>query len=349
MQGSSYSLIERDTFSEQYTRILKNDLALGINMRAFLLSLLMMTVCLAGCVSNDAANESDIGDTTQDELALPVWEIGDQWLYTFITPEFGEDSTRLVVADIREDDGLFMLGISSEGEAQRHAVINHNPFLGRITMDGLSVYENGEPQQVFNFPWEVGNTWQFRLLSQDWIANTDNIYNGEVSVSAISNDGHTLSYVFSGRDGFIKNLVWSDNEGVKNLEMTLNQKNVGYSGDVYFYRAGDIHDNLYEENDQEIYDTFLDEGYSPNEAWDTLVWYLDVEISQQGGSGSLSIKDHQGASPLTRAWGAGATEKGSFGTIPSNSGEHSITVTLRGQDSHVHLKVAGALVRSWTL
>ena len=70
---------------------------------------------------------------------------------------------------------------------------------------------------------------------------------------------------------------------------------------------------------------------------------------RQGGSGSLSIKDHQGASPLTRAWGAGATEKGSFGTIPSNSGEHSITVTVRGQDSFVHLKVAGALVRSWTL
>ena len=131
--------------------------------------------------------------------------------------------------------------------------------------------------------------------------------------------------------------------------MNLNEKKTDYSGDVFFYRAGDIHDNLYEENDQEIYDTFLDEGYSPNEAWDTLVWYLDVEISQQGGSGSLSIKDHEGASPLTRAWGAGATEKGSFGTIPSNSGDHSITVTLRGQDSFVHLKVAGALVRSWTL
>ncbi|DAC24676.1 MAG TPA: hypothetical protein HA345_01305 [Candidatus Thalassarchaeaceae archaeon] len=216
-------------------------------------------------------------------------------------------------------------------------------------MDGLSVYENGEPQSVFNFPWEVGNTWDFRLLGQDWSANTDNIYNGEVTVSAISGEGHTLSYVFSGREGFIKSLLWTDNEGVDHLQMNLNEKKTGYSGDVFFYRAGDIHDNLYEENDQEIYDTFLDEGYSPNEAWDTLVWYLDVEISQQGGSGSLSIKDHQGASPLTRAWGAGATEKGSFGTIPSNSGDHSITVTLRGQDSLVHLKVAGALVRSWTL
>jgi hypothetical protein len=242
-----------------------------------------------------------------------------------------------------------MLGISSEGEAQRHAVINHNPFLGRVTMDGLSVYENGEPQPVFNFPWEVGNTWEFRLLGQDWSAKTDDIFNGEVTVSASSSEGHELDYVFSGRQGFIKSLLWTDNEAVVNLQMSLVQKDTGYTGDVFFYRAGDIHDNLYEENDQEVYDTFLDEGYSPNEAWDTLVWYLDVEISQQGGSGSLSIKDHQGASPLTRAWGAGATEKGSFGTIPSNSGEHSITVTVRGDGSFVHLKVAGALVRSWTL
>jgi hypothetical protein len=314
----------------------------------FLVLLLLCTSVLAGCVSD--SESADKGDTTtEDQKMLPVWEIGDNWLYTFITPQFGEDSARLVVADVRTEDGLFMLGISSEGEAQRHAVINHNPFLGRVTMDGLSVYENGDPQPVFNFPWTVGNSWDFRLLGQDWTATTDNIYNGEVTVSATSTENHELNYVFSGSQGFIKSLLWTDNEGIDHLEMNLNQKKTGYTGDVFFYRAGDIHDNLYEENDQEIYDTFLDEGYSPNEVWDTLVWYLDVEITQQGGSGSLSIKDHQGASPLTRAWGAGATEKGSFGTIPSNSGDHSITVTLRGQDSFVHLKVAGALVRTWTL
>ena len=314
----------------------------------FLVLLLLCTSVLAGCVSDsESAQEADT--TTDDQKQLPVWEVGDNWLYTFITPQFGEDSARLVVADVRTDDGLFMLGISSEGEAQRHAVINHNPFLGRVTMDGLSVYENGDPQPVFNFPWMVGDSWDFRLLGQDWTATTDNIYNGDVTVSATSTEDHELSYVFSGSQGFIKSLLWTDNEGIDHLEMNLNQKKTGYTGDVFFYRAGDIHDNLYEENDQEIYDTFLDDGYSPNEVWDTLVWYLDVEISQQGGSGSLSIKDHEGASPLTRAWGAGATEKGSFGTIPTNSGDHSITVTLRGQDSFVHLKVAGALVRSWTL
>ena len=319
-------------------------------MRAYLLSLLMLTVSLAGCINDEGSNIGDIGNTTEDELALPDWQIGDQWLYTFVTPQFGEDSARLVVADVRDDDGLFMLGISSEGEAQRHAVINHNPFLGRVTMDGLSVYENGEPQPVFNFPWTVGNTWEFRLLGQQWTASTDNIYNGEVTVSAQSDEGHELDYVFTGREGFIKTLVWQDNEGNENLRMNLNQKKTGYSGDVFFYRAGDLHDNLYEENDQEIYDSFFDEGYSSNEAWDTLVWYLDVEIDDKGGSGSLTISDQQdGTSPLSRAWGNGATEKGSFGTIPSKTGEHRITLTLQGETSFVHLKVAGALVRSWSL
>ena len=319
-------------------------------MRAYLLSLLMLTVSLAGCVTDEGSSVSGIGDTTENELALPDWQIGDQWLYTFITPEFGEDSARLVVADVREDDGQFMLGISSEGEAQRHAVINHNPFLGRVTMDGLSVFENGEPQPVFNFPWEVGSTWDFRLLGQDWSARTDNIYNGEVTVSATSSDGHMLDYVFSGRQGFIKTLSWTTDVGVDNLRMTLNLKDTDYSGDVFFYRAGDLHDNMYEENDQEIYDSFFDEGYSSNEAWDTLVWYLDVEIDDKGGSGTLTISDQQdGTSPLSRAWGSGATEKGSFGTIPSKTGEHRITLTLQGETSFVHLKVAGALVRSWTL
>ena len=131
--------------------------------------------------------------------------------------------------------------------------------------------------------------------------------------------------------------------------MNLNQKKTGYTGDVYFCRAGDLHDNLYTENDQEIYDTFFDDGYSSNEAWDTLVWYLDVEIDGKG-SGSLTISDQQdGSSPLSRAWGNGATEKGSFGTIPSKSGEHRITSYSSRRNLIVHLKVAGALVRSWSL
>ena len=131
-------------------------------------------------------DSSDSDSTTVEQTLLPQWEVGDQWLYTFITPQFGEDSARLVVAEIDDAEGVYQVGISSEREAQRHAVINHNPFLGRMTLDGLSVYENGEPQSVFSFPWTVGDSWTFTLFGQDWTATTDSITNGNARVSATS-------------------------------------------------------------------------------------------------------------------------------------------------------------------
>lgn len=316
------------------------------------LTLVLLFVCsttLAGCTSGTLEGTSQ-DTTTEEQKLLPEWEVGDQWLYTFITPQFGEDSARLVVAEIDESEGLYQLGISSEREAQRHAVINHNPFLGRVTIDGLSVYENGEPQSVFSFPWTIGDTWSFTLLGQEWTATTDSITNGNARVTAVSAEGHELRYTFSGSKGFMESFVWIDADDVRQLRMDLNVARSGYSGDVYFYRARDLLDSLYEENDQEIYDTFVDEGHPNDGDWDTLVWYLDVEIASTGGSsGSLSMKDHAGASPLTRAWGSGATEKGAIGTIPSNTGEYSLTVTVRGPDSFVHLRVAGAQVFQYSL
>ena len=58
------------------------------------------------------SNDSD--STTVEQTLLPEWEVGDQWLYTFITPQFGEDSARLVVAEIDDEEGVYQVGISSE-------------------------------------------------------------------------------------------------------------------------------------------------------------------------------------------------------------------------------------------
>ena len=213
----------------------------------------------------------------------------------------------------------------------------------------MSVYENGEAQSVFNFPWERNAEWTFTLFAQQWDAEVVNIYNGVVDVLAYSSEGHTLQYEFSGRNQFIQSLTWRDAEGLEHLRMTLAQTKSGYEGDAFFYRAGDLLDNLYENSDSDIYDSFFDSGHPSGEGWDTLVWYLDVEMADQGGQGSLAMKDRAGLSPLTRAWGSGATEKGAIGTIPSNSGEYTLTVTCRGQGSFIHLRVAGALVNQWTL
>ncbi|MEC8266902.1 MAG: hypothetical protein VXZ95_05355, partial [Candidatus Thermoplasmatota archaeon] len=133
-------------------------------MRAAMLVALLLLPALAGCLEGPRT-PSEI--EAEEGLIAPPWEVGDWWLYTFVTPEFGEDSARLVVADEDPVDGQWMLGISSEREAMRHAVVNHNPFLGRVTMDALSVYENGEAQRVFSFPFERDDTWSFTLFAQD--------------------------------------------------------------------------------------------------------------------------------------------------------------------------------------
>lgn len=310
------------------------------------LSLLMLLLPLSGCMEGPRVQSND--STTSEQLELPEWEVGDYWLYTFVTPQFGEDSARLVVAESDNESGLYRLGISSLRESQRHAVINHNPFLGRVTMDGLSVYENGDPQPVFNFPWNVGDEWNFVLLGQSWTAQTVNIYNGEIDVIAESEESHSLIYTFSASSMFLESFVWTDDSGQEQLRMQIAKTGSDYSGEVWFHRATDLKDETYLQNDNDIYDTFFDSGHPSGEEFDHLVWYIDVEISQ-GGSGSLTISDHTSASPLTRAWGSGSTEKGAIGTIPSTSDEYSMTVTLRGQTSVLHVKIAGAIEYQWTL
>ena len=157
-------------------------------MRAVLLSILLFSAGFSGCLG--IVDESEDVDPTE---GYPEWKIGDWWLYTFVTPEFGEDSARLVVAERNEVDEHWMLGISSEREAQRHAVVNHNPFLGRVTFGDLSVFENGEPQQVFNFPWTQGDTWKFTLLGESWNAQTSNVNGDVATVTSTSDNGHSLA------------------------------------------------------------------------------------------------------------------------------------------------------------
>ena len=167
---------------------------MGMSGRSAIGMACLMTICiLSGCIETGDSGQS--GESVNDNMVLPEWEVGNNWLYTFITPQFGEDSARLVVAEIDNESGDYQVGISSEREAQRHAVINHNPFLGRMTIDGLSVYENGIPQQVFSFPWVIGDEWSFTLFGQEWSATTVSINNGNARVSAESSEAVSYTHL----------------------------------------------------------------------------------------------------------------------------------------------------------
>ncbi|GIS91785.1 MAG: hypothetical protein CM1200mP21_00800 [Candidatus Poseidoniales archaeon] len=63
------------------------------------LSVLFLTASLSGCTTVSNAI------TGNDEVDVPTWEVGDWWLYTFSTPEYTDDTARLVVASVSEEGG----------------------------------------------------------------------------------------------------------------------------------------------------------------------------------------------------------------------------------------------------
>ena len=74
-------------------------------------TLAVLSIALQGCMGS---TNNILGGG--EDLEVPEWEIGDWWLFTFTTPEFYDDSARLVVATADEEEGgtAYMLGISSE-------------------------------------------------------------------------------------------------------------------------------------------------------------------------------------------------------------------------------------------
>jgi len=312
-------------------------------MRVTLMALLMLSVAVSGCIGDDSSENLD--DVV---LESPGWQVGDWWLYAFETPQFGEDTARLVVAEINEGDEQYILGISSEREAQRHAVINHNPFLGRVEMDDLSVYENGDPQPVFNFPWTLGETWEFDLLGQHWMAETTGSLDGMAVVRAESDAGHYLEYHFDGDLGFINFLVWNNQNEEVQFRMTLTETGSDYQGEVWFIRATDLKNRLFEGPiDGEASDTFTDSGHPSGIDFDYYVFFIDVTIPQ-GGSGSLSVKDHVGNNVLARTYSAG-TQSQELATIPSMTDEYTLTATLTGGQSSIHFIIAGGIENHWNI
>lgn len=320
-------------------------------MRAPLMALLMLSISFAGCLeSGDSTNQ---GPGHADLSSAAEWQIGQWWLYTFSTPEWEDDSARLVVAEDDAEDGTaYMLAISSEREAKRHAVLNHNPFLGRITHDNLSAFENGNPQAVLNFPLDTGKSWDFTLFGIDWNTEVIGSSNGKATMTATSSDGQILTYTYDGWAGFIGSLVWYDSEDTLQLRMVLTGNGFDHTGNVWFIRAGDIFADEWDHGagapDVEITDSFFVGDHPSQGPYDEMIYWLDAEMGNGPSSGSLTLRDHNSASALTRQWGAGAEESGNLGTIPYPSGDYTLTITQTG-DSYIRLIVAGGLTDSWEL
>ncbi|MBF92196.1 MAG: hypothetical protein CMB78_00235 [Euryarchaeota archaeon] len=311
------------------------------------LTVILLASSLSGCMDSENGKSSE----SSDGLEVPEWEIGDWWLYTFSTPDYSDDTAKLVVASTSEEDGTaYMLAISSITEARRHAVLNHNPFLGRITHSELGTFENGVAQPVLSFPLQDGREWSFTLFSIEWQATVSDISGETAIIMASSSDGSRLDYVFNHERGFFSSFIWKDGTGLEQLRMMLSDSGTGHSGDVYFVRGGDLFSDIWEDTgtDAELRDTFLVNDHPTDGEWDEMIYFLDAE-SGTGSSITMTLRDHMSVSVLERFWGPGASEMGTLGTIPYPSGEYTFTATFTGGSTYLRVRIAGGITESWGL
>jgi len=294
----------------------------------------------------------------QRSVRLPVWALGDYWYYAFDTPEIDPTMARIVVATANESQ--YQLGIDNRLDAQRHAVLNYNPMLGRITCAQLAVFEKGVPQNVLTFPLVKGRMWNFTLLGREgWVAKVVSVDSlnipGEgkdlwVTIEARSDAGDLLKYIYDNNAKWFRSMVLTNANGTEELKMTMVSHGTGYKGDAYFVRGVDLYSKEASSSsgspEVDLYESFIDRGHPTWGPFDSLIYYYRVEIGTRS-NGLLAFKDHSTTTVMRKTFDPGTSEDG-LGSIPSSGGEVGVTVVLQG-DCHLVVIVAGGIEYKWAV
>lgn len=314
----------------------------------FIIGFVLGAALLAGYV--ELSEQSSI----PDEISAPTWIPGKYWKYSFKTPDIEDAISQMVVASEEEDN--YLVGVATLQDAQRHAVLNYNPMLGRITIEDLSIYEQGIPQPLFSFPLKKNKEWSFSLFKIEGfsakvtsIKNVDLPESGNtilVNIKATAPTGEKLIYSYDDSAKWINSLVFEDSSGIPQLEMTLVTHNKGFAGNVYFVRGYDIIGQLYNSPYSETYKSHI-EGHPEWGAFDSWIYHFEIKTEDNSG-GALIIRD-----PITPQGGtersfSSNTYESSLGIIACNSDELSLTITLYGE-AYMHLRIAGGIEYVWNV
>ena len=308
----------------------------------------LMKAILALCITSlflGTVISGCLGDgfkTNNDEITLssPSWVKSDFWEYSVKTSNL-EVSTTMVVAT--DDDATdYYVGTGSLEDAKRHAVLNHNPALGRVQISDFAIYENNQPQKIIDFPLKVSKSWSFSLYGEDeFVASVIDINNGKAEISAVSDSGARLSYIFSQDARWLSYFEFVNENGEANLVMELANYGTGFTGNAYFCRGGDLYDKEFEGPDLEVYDTvFVNEGHERYGNWNYILYFLESNTGSSG-SGELTLKDHLGTELLVETFSPGVT-KNEMGSVEGDSGNWTFEIALSG-DSYVRMRIAGAI------
>jgi len=307
---------------------------------------------LSGTVDISFPNSSD-----EEEVPCPNWETGHFWTYAFRTPDINPTVATTVVATKNETQ--YQLGIDDRLDAQRHAVLNYNPMLGRVTVDNLAVFEKGIPQNIFLFPMEKGKTWAFSFLDRErWDAKVVSISEATifgkdariVHIEASGPGGDTLLYSYDTSAMWLRSFVMKDASGNEEVSINLIDHGTGYRGDVFFVRGLDLYDEEHASSagspSIEIYDSFIDRGHPSWGPFDSLIYYYEVRTGSQS-NGLMTIRDHSTTTVLRKTYDPGTSENG-LGSVPSTGGEMGVTVVLQGTCT-LRLVISGGIEYSWTV
>lgn len=290
------------------------------------------------------------------EISAPSWKAGQYWSYSFKTPEIENLISTIVVAS--EDGENYLVGVDTRLDAQRHAVLNFNPMLGRIVMENLEIYEKGIPQPLFSFPLKKNKEWSFSIFNFEGfearvikIRSADLTSNGKtalVEILAENPNGAKLTYSYDNSAKWIRSLLLEDSSGTALLEMTLVSYGMGFAGEIYFIRGVDLFNQEYISDrgspDIDFYNSFIDQGHPDWGPFDYLVYHYDVETGDSSG-GAITVTDPGSDSAMRRSFGPNTFER-TLGTIPSESGEWGVTVVIGGE-SNLELRIAGGIEYTW--
>ena len=304
----------------------------------FIAVAVVLLLLAPGCLDTSPDEEAS-GDTA---IPAPTWEVGLSWTYAVVIPE-AEVVTMMVVGAIDETD--YHLGSSQLLDAQLHAVLNHNPALGRIRIADMALYEKNEPQLLLQFPLTAGASWNFSLFGVErFDATIISITDGIASISAESTSGERLDYVYDRSIGWLTSFVRSETGGSELLRMTVVETGTSYTDEVWFCRGGDLYEGEFTGPDLEFYDTaFANDGHVRYGPWSYIVYWIEADIGGSG-SGELILRDHDGEQ-LTEVFTPGNSFQ-ELGTVTGTSGNWTLQVSLSG-DADVRLLVAGAIQYSW--
>ena len=298
--------------------------------------LILITTTSSGCLENGLyGNEKD-----NLSLYSPTWEKGDFWEYSIKTQEL-EISTTMVVS-IDNDATDYYIGTGSLEDAKRHAVLNHNPAIGRVQMSDFAIYEKNIPQTLIDFPLEKDKGWTFGLYGKEQFnAIVTNVEENIANIIATSSDGARIDYSFDNEARWLSNFTFIDSNGETILAMKLANYGKGFTGNSYFCRGGDLYDEQFIGPDFSLYDTiYINEGHERYGDWNYIAYFLEADIGSSG-SGELVLRDHLETDILVETLSPG-TNINEMGTVGGSSGNWTFEISLSG-DAEVRMRIAGVI------